>query len=36
MHQGKYRGAWKTAYFVFKDGYLFQYEKDTVRACARR
>lgn len=32
MHQGKYRGAWKTAYFVFKDGYLFQYEKDTSAA----
>lgn len=27
MHQGKFRGAWKKAYFVLKAPYLFQYAK---------
>jgi hypothetical protein len=27
MHQGKFRGAWKKAYFVIKAPYLFQYAK---------
>ena len=37
MHQGKYRGAWKKAYFVLKAPFLFQYQKDTVRmrVCVR-
>ena len=32
MHQGKFRGAWKKAYFVLKGPYLFQYanEKATM------
>lgn len=36
MHQGKYRGAWKKAYFVLKQPYLFQYEKEDVRHCRAR
>ena len=31
MHQGKFKGLWKKAYFVLKDCWLFQYEKETVR-----
>jgi hypothetical protein len=32
MHQGKFRGAWKKAYFVLKGSYLFQYVNDKAKA----
>jgi len=32
MHQGKYRGAWKKAYFVLKAPYLFQYASEKAKA----
>lgn len=31
MHQGKYVGAWKKAYFILKGSTLFQYESNKVR-----
>jgi len=31
MHQGKYRGSWKKAYFLLKGSHLFQYESEKAK-----
>jgi len=30
MHQGKFKGSWKKAWFVLEGNYLFQYKSDTA------